>query len=521
MLKADIAWSDLSRDPERSQDAVALGASRIVPYPHAALEALVVRTEGRWFAMVRERMAGAGSPAAMTIETVGAGRFEELYRSCLLWPLDYVMVEAARQGPRIKLRAGVLGSAPVYCRATDEQVVVSWDFADFLAEKLPIDFEAASCSLALEQVYSARQICVGVHLLTERATFSLEPRRAQYRYPAAFEIPAAAPPRDDAEVQAAFGELLEQAIAKRPMTAGRIAAELSGGMDSAAVACALAKLYGPVASQGVLVGGDAERPQVERRRQIVARLGLLDQTAAIDALPPSLDLRPGPGARTAYVNTEYYLEAFEALWGAARAQGRDLMFTGLGGDELFLGEGEPGRDSVAGDLGRSESQRYARQLLTPRALSAARSLHAFDAPAGPVPSVMASVGKAHHLMQHGMWPVNPLSDPHLTLFCCRLPPAQRRKRDTMRRYLRAGLGAEVFPDDYAKETFAQVFPRLIATHRQSLAAQLRECALADLGLVDRRAALALLDEVATTQAVAPTSPLVNFLWMERFARRLA
>lgn len=515
MLKADIAWSDLSHAPEWRNGAIVLGNGKIDPYPHVALESLLVRTEDRWFAMVRERRVGINSDDAVTVEDVASKRFEELYRSCLLWPLDYLMIEVAQRGRRVKLRSGVLGSGPVYCRATDERIVISWDITDLLAEKSPIDFEVASCRLAMEQVYSARQICIGIHLLTERATFYLEPDRAEYRYPAAFEVPASAFSQEDVDAVTVFGQLLRQAIAMRPMTADRIAVELSGGMDSAAVACALAALYGPVTSQGVLVGGDSRLPQIERRRQIVARLGLLDETVDIDALPPSLDLRPG--GRKEYVNTEYYLEAFEELWDLAHARGHDLMFTGLGGDELFMGLG---CSDMKDDPALAGPRHYARQLLTPRALSAARSLHAFDAPAGPVPSVMASVSKGHHLMRHGIWPVNPLSDPRLIIFCYQLPPERRRGRDTMRQYLRACLGEEVFPRDYTKETFAQVFPGLVAHQKAAIAAQLQECALADLGLIDQRAALALLDEVAATQAVEPTSSLVNFLWMERFVRQL-
>ena len=186
-----------------------------------------------------------------------------------------------------------------------------------------------------------------------------------------------------------------------------------------------------------------------------------------------------------------------------------------------MDSGDVGQDcGTADDLEVAEARRYARQLLTPRALSAAHSLHAFDAPDGPVPSVMASVSKAHHLLRHGMWPVNPLSDPKLMVFCYQLPPEHRRRRDTMRRYLSTRLGEEIFPHDYTKETFAQVFPRLIAKQKTAIAAQLRDCALTDLGLIDQRAVLALLDKVAVTQATAPTSPLVNFLWMERFVRQL-
>lgn len=518
MLKADIAWPDLSHTPEWKQDAISIGNSRIVPYRHGALETMLVRTEGRWFAVVRERRVGVGSADGVMVETVTAERFDEIYRSCLLWPLDYVMVEVAQQGNRIKLRAGVLGSAPVYCRATDERVIVSWDFADFLALKLPVDFEVASCGLALQEAYSAKQICLGVNLLTERAMIYLEPGKAQYRYPAAFEVSMSARSYEGLDAAATFGGLLQQTLSLRPMTSDRIAIELSGGMDSATVACALVTLHGQVISQGIQLNGDCRPSQIERRRQIVAQLGLIDETVDIDTLPPSLDLRPG--VRKEYVHTEYYLEAFEALWRSAHTQGRDLIFTGLGGDELFMAFAEPGQIDSAGDPEITEPRRYAEQLLTARALEAARSMHAFDAPPGPVPSVAASVGRSHHLMRHGLWPINPLSDPNLGSFCYQLSPEHRRGRETMRRYLRAHLGENVFPRNYIKETFAQVFPALITRQKNAIAAQLQECALADLGLVNQRAMLELLEVVAATQAVAAVSPLVNVLWMERFVRQL-
>jgi asparagine synthase (glutamine-hydrolysing) len=50
--------------------------------------------------------------------------------------------------------------------------------------------------------------------------------------------------------------------------------------------------------------------------------------------------------------------------------------------------------------------------------------------------------------------------------------------------------------------------------------QLRDCALADLGLVDQRAALSLLELVAATKASAPTTALTSFLWLERCVREL-
>nr|WP_172624012.1 asparagine synthase-related protein [Rhodanobacter glycinis] len=519
MLKMDVAWADLSQVPKWESGTIVVGNGSLAPYPHPALETLLVRTDGRWFVVVRERRAGNEGEGRMSAQDVTSERFEQLHRASLLWPLDYVMVEAAEQGCRVKLRAGVLGSAPVYCRATGERLHVSWDFADFLAEKLPIDFEVASCSLALEQTYSARQLCVGVHLLTERATFHLEPGRAQYRYPATFQLPAHGNLQEMFDVVGAFDQHLRRVLEARPMSAARISVELSGGMDSAAVACALAADYGSVMSYGVLVSGECRAAQIERREKIVAVLGLSDETADIDELPPSLDL--GLTERPSYVNTEYYLEAFESLWQRAHAQGCDSVFSGLGGDELFMGSSAHGMDGAGiGDPTLAESRSSASRLLTRKAAVAAHSLRAFDAPTGPVPSVMASASRAHHLMQHGLWPINPLSDPALMVFCHQLPPEYRRKRSLIHRYLSAGLGKDVFPPQYAKETFAHVFPRLIARHRGGIARQLRECALSDAGLVERDAVLSLLDEVAISQSPALAAPLVNFIWLERFARRL-
>lgn len=519
MFKADIAWSDLSHAPEWRQKAIVLGSGQIVPYQHAALETLLVRAEGRWFAVVRERRAGVGSGDAFVVETVTAERYNELYRACLLWPLDYVMIEAAQQGRRIKLRAGVLGSAPVYCRVTDERVTVSWDFADFLGRHLPIDLEVAGHALALDDAYSARQMCAGVTLLTERATLYMEPGKIRYQYPSAVETAESMPLQQEVDATAAFGELLRRIIEMRPMAARRIAAELSGGMDSASVACALAELYGPVTSLGILLHDDSRQSQIERRRKIVERLDLRDETVDIATLPPSLDLQPG--ARKEYVYMEYYLEAFEALWGRAQNLGRDLMLTGLGGDELFMPFYDKMQSSDEVNPKIADSRRYAERILTPRGLNAARTRRAFDAPTGPVPAILAGVCQAPHLLRHGLWPINPLSDPKLVAFCYGLAPEHRHRRETMWQYLRARLGDEVFPRLYTKETFGQVFPGLIARQKEAIAAQLQECALSDLGLVDRQAALALLDEVAVTQAVAPTSALINFLWLERFVRQVS
>jgi len=521
MLKADIALPDLSHQPLWQNGSIELAGSRITPHSHPCLETLLVRTQGQWFAIVRERSAAGEPNADIAFRDVDLDEFHRLYQQCLLWPLDYVMIEAAQAGWRMKIRAGVFGSVPIYCRATQDKVMLSWDVTDLATEPMAIDAEIASHRIAMNTFYSSRQLCVGIQLLTERASFEIEPGKASYRYPSPFEVTAPAPLGAGCDALAIFEEHVQRAISARPATAERLSLELSGGMDSASVACALAKRLGAVASKGILLDGHVRHPQIQRREQIVRRLGLFDDTVEMSAFPPDLDIRPSGQAKS--LSREYYLEACSALWQKARNQGHDMLFTGIGGDELFPSyvDEVQARDTSATGRAR-DIKYYTEQLLTPRGRSAAQSLRSFDAPASPVPSttLLAFACRAPDLVRHGLWPVNPLGDPGLVAFCHRLPREHRQGRELIRQYLHKHLGNDVFPPGYTKETFSGVMPEWVSRHASSLALQLRDCALADLGLVDQRGALALLESIAMTRASAPTTVFVSFLWLERSVRQM-
>ena len=241
MIKANIAFSDLAEAPQWRDRCLHVGQSSITPYFHLALETVVVRTRGRWFAMIRERVAGRPVVAPGQLQTVDEERFDQAHQDALLWPLDYLMVEVAQDGCRIKLRAGVFGTAPVYCRATDTGISVSYDLADFLSQPCVLDAGVVSRRLGMHADYSARQVCAGVLLLTERAVLFARPGEMRYQYPPAIEpTTPSREPLPDYGV-AAFSSWLSQAVQARPAEPGRAAVELSGGMDSATVACALVR----------------------------------------------------------------------------------------------------------------------------------------------------------------------------------------------------------------------------------------------------------------------------------------
>jgi asparagine synthase (glutamine-hydrolysing) len=522
VIKADIALGDLSFAPVWNEGRLTLGPSHLVPHAHPMLETLLVRMPGRWFFIARERMADAGDDSPVHVSVVDArddATYHALHQASLLWPLDYVLVEAAETGHRLRIRAGLLGTAPVYCRVTDDRVTVSWDSADFAHGPAIIDHEVAVHQLALRTTYAARQLYTGVVLLTERASLFVEPGSARYRYPEAIE--EAVPAEEDGEdMLPRFSAALERAVSRRPWLEENASLELSGGMDSATVAVALAGLHQGIDSKGILLDGEVRAPQVRRRQQIAQRLGLSDHTVDIAAFPPSLDLA-APREPYGFCR-EFYLEACSALWSSARDKSRHTLFTGVGGDELFPAYlDEISVAAAKGPLWGRDARSYAEGLLTPRAKAVARTRPLFDAPASPVPvtSLLANACRAPDLLKHGQWPVHPLSDPQLAYVCHRLPRSSREGREVMRRYLESRLGGDVFPKGYLKETFANVLPPLIAKHAEKLVAQLRECALADLGLVDRDAVVRLVQDAAGSLSHPAASALASFLSLERCARQ--
>lgn len=522
MIKASVAFSDFNETPYLRDGKIVFGQSHITPYLHRCLETVVVVTEELWFATIRERVARPAPGPSSQLIFLDEERFRLAHRDALLWPADYLMVEVARTGARIKLRAGVFGTAPVYCRTTDTAMTISYDLADFLARPCLLNAGILSRRLGMHADYSAEQIFSGVLLLTERSVLFARPGEVRYQYPQAIDTALPSQLPQTSEDFEAFASWLDQAIQMRPISPRRTAIELSGGMDSAAVACALGKREERMTSLGILLDGN-DGQQNNRRKAIVDALNLSDHAVAMSDFPPPLDLHPIAG-RIEYPLADFYLEAFESLWDAARARGCDTLFTGIGGDQLFpIYRDEYVPSNPIGDAIVASAQHRAAGLLTPAALEASRVLPALCAPAGPLQaSVLASNAcQSPHLLSRGLWPINPLGDPNLAANCKRLTFASRHERNMMRGYLCKKLGSKLFAAGYNKETFAPVLPSLIAKQAPKIRQQLTECALADMGLVNRDAVLTLLEDMARTLERSLTAPLASFLWMERFVRQFA
>lgn len=528
MLKANIDIDDLMHPPALHGGGIRFGRSGISPFPSPCLRSLFLQTDKRWIYAVYERSTSDMDERLRAPH--GALSYEDFagaHRQIVDWPLDYVLIEAALNGcgAQVRITAGPLGVAPLYAAAQAGSVLLSWDCADLLTcGNHAADFEVLAHTLGMRTFYASRQVCTGIAMLTERSSLTLDATCTSFLYPPA--APAIFPHalQDGVDVLTVFELSLAHAMARRPLDAIAWMAELSGGMDSASVSVAAAhilRIQG--SSAGILLSGTDRTFQSRRRQGIVQALGLRDKVFDMSEYMPDIDLDPS-ARQPEHPLGEFYIEAFDAMWGHAAKHGCRAILTGIGGDELFPRyEGENLEASGKNDRRLVAAEEVALSMLTRRAKGARNSEPLYCAPNSAVPQtgLLAHAARAPYMLRRGLWPVNPLCDPALVAFCHRLPEEFRVERQLLRLHLRRHLKHEFFPIGYQKETFDYVFPEVIRCHYQRLTEQLKECALADIGLVDMTAVREVFNHVAATGDVVATAPLVIFLSLERFMRQIA
>lgn len=87
-------------------------------------------------------------------------------------------------------------------------MTISWDFADLIHGHITFDVETMAHLLALDTFYSARQACLGIYLLDERASLYVEPGWAHYEYSDPVEARPSERQADESDLLEDFGERL-------------------------------------------------------------------------------------------------------------------------------------------------------------------------------------------------------------------------------------------------------------------------------------------------------------------------
>ncbi len=315
-------------------------------------------------------------------------------------------------------------------------------------------------------------------------------------YPPAVLTPRPERLKADADVLNAFWRILQRSLSRwLPRDFQGAGAELSGGLDSGIVAIAAAELLdGSLATHGVVLLEQMGEAQRARRQEFVQQFGFRDTTVEmrdwIPFAPNSTRLQGGPVVPW----EDVYFEALDQLLKGAGRQGTNLLFTGLGGDELCGGSDYDFTDEELAAIhaseaaeGQQEKERIpsfftkiAREILTDTRLD--------RAPASLISSsgISAAACSSAMAMRHGVWTVSPLCTPELVGFCARLPLLWREDRAVERKLLsKLGCSGNVThppqPDDFspACRFGMRVAGRSAVTHL------FEDSKLAEIGLVDR------------------------------------
>jgi hypothetical protein len=509
-----------------SNDRWVSGRTWVKPYQHSDLERVAFTDGLSALLIVRERGAKHDTPMddwQTRPRMVTSDVYDEIKQSSVDWPLEYFAVERAPNGS-FCIYAGQWGTAPVYVAESARQLHGSWSFVD-LAPFITIDdmngVEVARL-LAYRKRYSQETLFNGVHQLTERSTTTYSTASGlQIHYPA----PATqAQPRDIREgidIIAVYEQELERAISQRAYNAGRVAVELSGGMDSTNVAMSLAAMHsGEILAYALMFGGEAGGQQARRRAEMLKFTGFRDiQVNALDWAP----FHPaGARMKGALLDpfTEPYHEAVGRITAEACQNGITTVFTGDGGDELVSLRGDEW--ATLGKVpGRHNPNRKPGQWLTPRAHELLQDIDTGLAPATVVneASLLGFACRTPQFLEVGLWPVSPLCSPRLIRFAEQLPVEWRNNKRICRdRLSRLGLSDDV-THPRLRENFTHVMEHGLRHYGIPLLTRLLpDSILVELGYVDARQLQATRDRVVSTGHVETS--LYAFLHLELTLRGL-
>ena len=460
------------------------GTSLITPYRHPMLEHFAVREGQTTFVTVRERRSNRNND-----------REPSTLRQ---WPLDFVIVECSPRG--FRLHASQWGTAPLYLSEVGNILHGSWSVSDLrsVAALSALDDLVVTRLLTEQTRYSRRTLFRGVRLLTERACATYDDHGLALTYPEPAEHAAPRDLRPGIDVVSVYERCLRDAVFSRPINPQATAVELSGGMDSAAVAATLAeRCRGAMHSYALAIGGTAGDQQLRRRTEMLRDLAFTDFTCEALSVPP---LAPGGDraqGRFVEPSAEPFHEAVATVLREAGTRGIHTVFTGDGGDELLSLRGAEWL-SVGKVRGRYAGNRRTPPWLGKRALDLIDDIDEDLAPQ-TVLNESALLGfalRSPQFLDAGLWPVSPLCSPQLIRFAEQLPVAWRDdKRICRERLRRTGFSDDVVRPRL-RENFRHVMEYGLTHFGIPILAELaREAAVVDLGYVDGDGLRAELDRV--------------------------
>lgn len=310
---------------------------------------------------------------------------------------------------------------------------------------------------------------------------------------------------DEISVPARFGDVLQKNIESLySQTFGRgsvVAFESSGGIDSATNPLVVHQLAG----DRLLIGAmsftdDFGRTQRQKLEELARYVNgeVLFTSFDPDRHAPLKRFFKTDSTFSPYAEYQYqeiYSEALDELAQNFSSRGVDVVFTGIGGDELFENIGsavmtkdEPiAPDFIDEGFSLGGADKNDQQLLFGRL---------------PISDSAFYAGQSRNAIyiKHGIWPVSPFLRPYLYTFTQSLDIVFRSNKNILRAYLQASSFPEKIFNPIRNEHFGRFFEDAILHNMQMYQHKImRGSKLAEMGIIDTKKFLEFCDEAKSKE----------------------
>lgn len=370
---------------------------------------------------------------------------------CEQWPMQAVLLSVEQRsyggGERLlRVERNASATCPLYALVAEGGVHLHWDGGQLyplLQSADDLDLNLCRAFLMGEAFYQERTPFKNITRILERGVFeaSCAGERRVVR-PPALAAPKAQPLVGGADPVAVFHDLLRTALRRWPVTGENTFCELSSGLDTTLVAHLVAQAIHPsrVKTYGYIPLG-ADAPAIEARRfEAVSRLAALDQCTSVADYFSCAFVTDGSAPYWPF-DAPTSFDKHQSARMMAR-QGGEIVFSGIGGDELCeLSEIERAEETAT-----RRFRRVQRETMLPFSLlpdNAAEDVLS-PWPPGLVPESVHDVANsiAPLYLRQGVWYAHPLALPEIQIFAHFLPVAWRRGRRLSREILqRMGMSA--------------------------------------------------------------------------------
>lgn len=426
---------------------------------------------------------------------------------------EFLFIEIDCAAQTVRILRDTLCTLPLFAWQDDHTCAFSNDFSFVVAHssRLNVSAQGLAGYLIDEQLGSSTTLFEDLHMLGESELWVWRNGKlhmGQTRY-ASWDEAFDADPK---MFRKAFEEVLQTYAQKYSHTSGKLACEFSAGIDSSIVAGFLADqghapILATIEFNGMYASGHAQKVR-----------DFYDRFPAGEYMGEVLDEQTDfplshMGVLSAWRPFYQYEETYYAIWSRlldrVQATGAQYVFNGLAGDELLSRTSTSSteqclkRVSTAMQCYTAPFQEWCAGIVRGAVVAAEDGIL-------PRSVIRGKAGHANLCIERGMWPVSPLADPRLRIFCRSLKMRYRMHKNIYRIYAKAWQYPESIYHPDVNEDFADFFTQSVKRNYRPLLIYWMEHSLfAKQGWLRPEDVLTAFDRASTTDELYACYKLIK------------